>query len=104
MLSIEHVKHSYWEWFESEQYFKSRMKDIFFIGFQENLTDNFECLKRKLRLPEYVKLPIDNVQAHRNPEHLDRTLEERALNNLKDWYKEDYKLIDLCRDVQNNNL
>lgn len=99
MKSIQHVRNSYWEWFESEEYLKSRLSDIFFIGFQEHLTEDFEILKSKLGLSESVELPNDNIQAHRNPTNLDKTLKYKAIENLKHWYKDDYKFISLCKEI-----
>jgi len=51
-----------------------RAADIFFIGFQERLNKDFEAVKALLGLPADMKLPADDVQAHRNPAHLDRKL------------------------------
>lgn len=99
MRSIFHVKDSYWKWFDNEQYYHSRLCDIFFIGFQENLSEDFNLLKLKLGLPKSLELPTDDIQAHKNPEHLDKTLEERAIGNLKNWYKQDYAFINLCKGI-----
>jgi len=99
MRSIFHVQDSYWKWFDNEQYYHSRLCDIFFIGFQENLSEDFDLLKLKLGLPKSPELPTDDIQAHKNPEHLDKTLEERAIENLKNWYKQDYAFINLCKGI-----
>lgn len=93
------MKDSYWKWFDNEQYYHSRLCDIFFIGFQENLSEDFDLLKLKLGLPKSLELPTDDIQAHKNPEHLDKTLEERAIENLKNWYKQDYAFINLCKGI-----
>ena len=98
MKSIEHVRDSYWKWFESEEYFLSRMDDIVFIGFQENLSQDFETVRLKLGLPQGVSLPTDEVLAHKNPAHLDKTLNYRAVENLKHWYAEDIKFYAQCRN------
>lgn len=99
MKSIRHVRNSYWEWFESEEYLKSRLSDIFFIGFQEHLNEDFEILKSKLSLPDSVELPNDDIQAHRNPENLDRTLKNEAIENLRHWYNDEFKFISLVRKI-----
>jgi len=96
MRNISVVKDSYWTWFESAEYFESRSADILFVGFQERLGEDFEAVKALLGLPIETKLPADDVQAHRNPVHLDRRLEDRAVANLKEWYKEDFRFIRLC--------
>jgi hypothetical protein len=97
MKYIQHVRDSYWRWFKSEDYFKSRLSDIFFVGFQERLTEDFEILKSKIGLPESVKLPSDDVQSHRNPAHVNKALEDEAVANLKNWYKDDFQFISLCK-------
>jgi Sulfotransferase family len=96
MRDISVVKDSYWVWFENEDYFASRAADIFFVGFQERLNEDFEAVKLLLGLPADMKLPADDVQAHRNPAHLDRKLEDRAVANLQEWYKDDFRFIRIC--------
>jgi len=96
MRDISVVKDSYWTWFESAEYFESRVADIFFVGFQERLTEDFEAVKARLALPPATSLPADDVQAHRNPAHLDRKLEDRAVANLQEWYKDDFRFIRIC--------
>lgn len=98
MRSILHVKDAYWSWFESEDYFASRQPDLFFVGFQEQLSSDFETLKSKLGLTD-IALPQDDVHAHRNPAALDKTLDERAVTNLKSWYAADFRFVDLCRKL-----
>lgn len=97
MRSIAHLRDSYFRWFDSEEYFLSRLSDIFFIGFQETLDQDFQQLKAKLGLPETLALPDDDILAHRSPADLDRTLETQAVRILRRWYAADYKFIELCR-------
>jgi len=99
MRSIEHVRSSYWEWFESEEYVRSRSSDVFFIGFQERLREDFAILKTKLGLPERIELPADEVQAHVSPKDVDRTLDDDAVRNLRRWYERDFEFISLCRSL-----
>lgn len=99
MKSIGHVRDSYWKWFESEDYFKSRLSDIFFIGFQERLPQDFEILKLKLGYPDSARLPNEDMQAHRNPRNLDTTLDDEAIAYLKDWYKDEFRFVDLCKEI-----
>ena len=96
MRSIPHVRDSYWKWFESEDYFLSRRDDLFFIGFQKTLSEDFEILKSRLRLPAGLRLPDDEVQSHANPRHLDRTLVDTAVANLSRWYERDFLFLRLC--------
>jgi hypothetical protein len=99
MQGISHVRHSYWEWFESEEYVTARGGDIFFIGFQETLDRDFSRLKEKLGLSEAVSLPNDDVNAHRNPKGVDKRLDEQAVANLRKWYRDDYRFVALCEKI-----
>jgi hypothetical protein len=99
MSSIEHVRDSYWRWFGSEEYFLSRRADLFFVGFQESLGADFEILKVKLSLPESLSLPDNDIDAHRNPAGLNRTLDHEAITNLRRWYERDFQFLDLCRGI-----
>ena len=100
MRNIRHVRNLYSEWFESEKYLLSRSADIFFIGFQETLAEDFETLKSKLGVPPTVKLPEDDIRAHRNPGHLDKKLDAQAIENLTRWYAEDFRFVALCQEIR----
>ena len=97
--NIEHLKSPHWLWFTNERYFASRRSDILLIGFQHTLNEDFALLKKILNLPGEVRLPGDNVSAHKNPEHVDRCLDEQAMRNLKIWYARDYQFLELCANV-----
>jgi len=97
MRGIAHIKNSYWDWFCNENYMLSRKRDIYFIGFQESLSSDFEKLKVKLNLPDEAKLPTDNINAHKNPQNVDKRLDAKAIENLKEWYKRDYEFIEFCK-------
>ena len=103
MRNIRHVRDGYWKWFESEDYFRSRVQDLFFIGFQETLAGDFEILKSRLGLPDRLALPDDAVEAHVTPPGLDRRLRAGAVENLRKWYEEDYRFLDLCREILRRN-
>lgn len=96
---IEHVNQPYSFWIESETYLMSRRSDILFIGFQENLTQDFKILKSKLNLPDNVKLPEDDLHSHRSLKGEVKTLEDRAVENIRDWYSDDYKILSLCKEI-----
>ena len=99
MSSIQHVRSSYRDWFISEEYFLRRSDDILFVGFQESLSDDFARLKSTLALPETVRLPTDDVHAHRNPSGIDTSLSATARQNLGAWYRADVEFLSLCRKM-----
>ena len=97
MHAIHHVRSSYWDWFESEAYFRSRLDGLFFVGFQETLSADFEAIRRKLDLPDDVTLPADDLRAHRMPPMDDAELDEAARRILRRWYARDFEFVRLCR-------
>lgn len=99
MGAIQHVSSSYWDWFGDPDYFLSRKADIFFIGRQHRLKEDFAILKAKLGLPEDLELPDGDTRAHRNPAGLSRALDAAAETNLKEWYKKDYEFLALCESL-----
>ncbi len=104
MCSIEHVKDSYLKWFESEEYFLSRLDDLFFVGYQDSLSADFEQLKRKLGLPDCVGLPSDGVIAHRSLGSEDKSLGEQSLENLRSWYKADFDFLAMTKKCKEGSL
>lgn len=97
MGGISHVRSSYWKWFRDEAYFLSRRDDILFVGYQETLSQDFDQLRQLLGLPDSVALPQAGAKAHRNPDHLDKRLDEEAIANLRTWYARDYEFLALCK-------
>lgn len=93
---------SYYDWFKDIEYFKSRINDILFIGFQETLDNDFEKLKVILGLPASATLPKDDIGAHRNPAHLDTSLSSEAISFLKQWYAPDIELVAICKKIMSN--
>ncbi len=99
MRGIGHVRARYWDWLVDPSYLQSRAGDLYFIGLQENLTDDFATLKARLGIAPGVSLPDDDINAHRNPTSLDRSLDEQASRNLADWYAEDFVAMRECRRI-----
>ena len=96
MRNIGHVRTSYWDWFGDEATFVKRWKDVLLVGRQETTEADFEVLRGLLGLEGDVRLPSDKIDAHRNPDDVDRKLSEVARRNLEAWYSKDYAFLDLC--------
>jgi len=99
MRSISQVRDSYDKWLGDESYLASRASDIFFIGFQESLSEDFLRLKDRLGLPPEARLPEDDFNAHRSNGNSKSVLEARAIANLTEWYAADYRLLEICRQL-----
>jgi hypothetical protein len=99
MRGIHQVKDSVFRWFESEAYFLSRLDDILFIGFQEQLEADFEVLKRRLGLPPGLALP-GTTEALYQKSPLAEPLDQTAVANLTSWYAADLRFYALCRELR----
>lgn len=93
MSSIRHVADPHTRWFD-EAKLHERHDDVLCVLFQDRLADDFAVLVERLGLTkERPMLPMDEVQAHRTPEHADRSLSALAQRNLRSWYARDYELL-----------
>jgi hypothetical protein len=97
MSDIGHVNTPYSFWFGDEAAFRARLPDLFFVGLQERLDDDFELLKRKLSLPATARLPEDETARHGTPKGFDTELGDEARANLTRWYARDVAFVELCR-------
>lgn len=93
MAAIRHVREPLSKWLVDEDYLRSRLDDVLFVGSQERLDDDFAHLKELLGLPGRVKLPSDDVKAHRNPRDLDYSLDDDSVRSIRSWYADDYALL-----------
>jgi Sulfotransferase family len=99
MHGIGHVNTPYTFWFPTEDAFRARLGDVFFIGLQDRLDDDFNLLKRRLGLPDGVRLPQDETVAHRTPAGFAEQLSETGRANLEGWYAFDVGFVRLCREL-----
>jgi hypothetical protein len=99
MHGIGHVNTPYTSWFPSEAAFRARLDDVFFIGLQDRLDDDFEALKRKLGLGGDVHMPRDETVAHKTPTGFESQLSETGHANLERWYAFDVAFVELCREL-----
>lgn len=101
MGGISHIKNTYQDWFcGGIRELDERLASIVLIGLQEQLTDDFERLKRILALPSMILLPADGILAHRTPPEFDRHLSPLAERNLTRWYAEDIAFYEHCRQLR----
>jgi hypothetical protein len=99
MAGIGHVNTPYTVWFPDESAFRARLDDLFFIGLQDRLDDDFESLKAKLGLPPDVRLPRDETAAHKSPSGSQTHLSDVGRANLERWYARDIAFVRLCREL-----
>jgi glycosyltransferase involved in cell wall biosynthesis len=99
MRGIGHVNTQYTFWFPDESAFRARLGDLFFIGLQDRLDDDFESLKAKLGLPPDAHMPRDETAAHKSPSGSHTQLSDVGRANLERWYARDIAFVQLCREL-----
>lgn len=99
MVSIHNICDSYWHWFVSREYLDTRLDDLLQIAWFPDLDEAFARLADQLGLTVEARLPAGNVEAHRSPVDLDRSLSDVARLNLQRWYATDYAFIDYCAQL-----
>lgn len=99
MTEIRHIREPLSKWLVDEEYLRGRLGDVFFVGSQERLDDDFARLKELLGLPGRVALPRDDVKAHRNPRDLDYTLDDDSVQAIRAWYAGDYALLGVLAEA-----
>jgi hypothetical protein len=100
MRHIGHVSSSYWDHFLDEKTLKDRTKDVLLVMRQERLANDFEILKKKLKLAKHVSLLNNKVVNHVTPESSDKKLSPKAVENLSLWYQKEYQFINLLEKLR----
>jgi hypothetical protein len=98
MKTIQHIGDRYADTFGSLAALRARLDDVLYIGFQDTLDTDFAHLLTLLDLPPEIHLPDDDVQAHRNPRNIDRTLTAEAIECLVGHYRQDVAFVAACRN------
>ena len=99
MRGIEHIRSPQALWTGPPEALLARRADLLMVGRCETLEADFRRLAHLLDLPEEVRLPEDDLNAHRNPSGVDRRLSEAARANLRDWYVEDYAVLEAAASL-----
>jgi len=99
MHGIGHVNTPYTFWFKDDRAFGSRLEDVFFIGLQDRLDEDFEVLRQKLALPDEARMPGDETVAHKTPSGFDDQLSDLGRANLERWYAWDVAFVRHCREL-----
>jgi hypothetical protein len=107
LLSIKAMKHvqhfkPYKNWYANFEYFKSRVGDILYVGFQESLNADFVKLISILGFRESFYPPNDDIAAHRNPSDVDKSIDAGGVLALKEWFAEDFEFISICKEVMSS--
>jgi hypothetical protein len=96
LISIKHVRDSYWQWFRDRDHLERRLDDLLLVMWFPSLDSSFAQLCELLGLPSGTALPTDSTTAHHSPQSADRSLSKRAKKNLYGWYSADVAFVEFC--------
>jgi Sulfotransferase family len=104
LRSISHVRDPMTHWTGDADYVRERMENVLYIARQETLDADWELLKELLDLPRGQMLPRDTLVAHRAPDAADREISPQGARALREWYADDYELLELAEELRRNSL
>ena len=93
MAGIAHINRPQSWWTGPAEALAGRREALLMVGRRETLGRDVARLSGLLGLDEPLRLPDDDVEAHRNPPGLDARLSEPAREALRRWYAGDDALI-----------
>ena len=104
MDSIRHLRRPLIWWTGKAERFRAALPRVLYIARQETLDDDWERLKILLELPSGLHLPRDPIQAHRHTGDDDKTLTPRMLEAVRNWYAEDYRLLEVVDEARKDMI
>ena len=96
MAAIAHVNRPQTWWIGPADAFPEVRHRLLLVGRCERLDRDAARLSRLLGLARPLRLPADDVAAHRNPPGADRHLSPTARDVLRRWYAADHALLDVA--------
>lgn len=94
--SISHCAKKQVEWFAGTNNFLSFRSPIWIIE-QENFLVDVEILLKKVDFQEKIKITTNPLEAHVNDYQNTPNLSEKAKENLRRWYKQDFEFYLKCK-------
>jgi hypothetical protein len=73
---------------------------ILYIARQETLDDDWQHIKALFGIPDEAELPSGSKAANRRVDPVDTSLDDTALQALRDWYRHEYRLVDYCEAMR----
>jgi hypothetical protein len=100
MRTIRQVRRPMTQWTGSPEYLLANLDKVLYIARQETLDDDWANIKELLGLPPTLTLPQDEVGAHRTVYPREQRIGERGLAALRDWFEDDYRLLEIAEDFR----
>lgn len=104
MRSLGHVRYPMIHWTGKAGDVRKRIENVLYFARQETLDADWEVIKELLDLPRDQMLPRDPTIAHRTTHEDDREISPKGMRALRDWYADDYELLELAEEVRQNRL
>ena len=79
---------------------EQRLDHVIYIGAQETLASDWQQLRVLLELPETAQLPNDAIAGHQGDPTLDRTFDAEQEKALREWYAEDFAIVEWCNQIR----
>lgn len=96
MNGIRHVNTHFKDWLIDQSYLENHIKQLFFIGFQENFDEDLKALYLKITKKEWNQ---EVIRSHQTAQKEDKLMSEKASLNIKHWYEDDFELYQFCKTL-----
>jgi len=95
MVSIGHVKDLMGKWLSSAEFLEANRDILFYLGTTETMDEDVANLFAKMGIASPNK-ELDEVSRHVTPAGYSRTLSDKAVANLTQWYAKDIEIYEWC--------
>jgi len=97
MQSINHVKEHMSKWLISKNFLEANRDALYYIGTTETMDEDVIKLFEKMGVAP-PDADLGNVHRHETPVGYSKTLSDKAVTNLTQWYAEDIGIYQWCAD------
>lgn len=104
MAAIKHVNGNLCRYLHGPSVVKNHQDQIFFIFRQSDLDHDLGTLYKICGKSLPKKVTDDENLRHKNPDTIDRTLSETATANLKNHYRKDIRVFNVCMKMHRDTL
>jgi hypothetical protein len=95
MAAIRHLNNHYSHWLISTEYLEKHASNLFYIGLQETFDEDAGRLLEKLGVSRDLPI-LDEKVRHATPSTFETSLSQTGIDNLRQWYEDDYRIYDWC--------
>lgn len=104
MRAIRHTGPFLADWLISPSFLEEHRRRIAFIGNLPDLDADTPAMRKALGLSADFSLPTGHLARHATPAGFERSLSQRSVANIKEWYRRDYPIFEWCMRFREQSI